>query len=127
MNALVQTMLPELILIAAACALILMGACQSAAVRKTTPLVALAALAIVFIYQVMRGTETAALADPTNTVRVYQFAEYIKMLSAGVGILFVLLAWPVNRDGTGNAAIDYGTEAGEFFRSEEHTSELQSP
>src|SRR5213078_4417887 len=26
-----------------------------------------------------------------------------------------LLAWPSNRDATGNAAIDYATEAGEFF------------
>jgi NADH-quinone oxidoreductase subunit N len=30
-------------------------------------------------------------------------------------MLFVLLAWPTNREATGNSALDFGTESGEFF------------
>src|SRR5207344_1059956 len=53
--------------------------------------------------------------DAFRTFKLYTFAYYIKMLAAGVGILLVLLAWPSNSDATGNAAINYATECGEFF------------
>src|SRR5207248_1290292 len=56
-----------------------------------------------------------ALADDSNAVRVAEFAHYIKLIAAGVGAMLVLLAWPTNREATGNSATDYGTEAGEFF------------
>src|SRR6266480_2113210 len=74
MNPLLESILPETVLIVVACALLLMGASPRAQVRRVVP-----------------------------------------FLAAGVGILLVLLAWPSNRDATGNGAIDYATEAGEFF------------
>src|SRR4051812_36421979 len=111
MSPLIQALFPELILIAAACALILMGACPSAKVRRATPIVALLALLITFIYQLTRPDDVA-LADDSGTVRIFNFAQYVKMLASGVGMLFVLLAWPSDREGTGNPAIDYATEAG---------------
>ncbi len=40
---------------------------------------------------------------------------YIKMLSAGVAILFVLLSWPTDELATGNSALNYNTECAEFF------------
>ena len=115
MNLLVQALLPELILIVAACVLILMGASQSVSVRKATPFVALLALAIVFIYELNHDASKGVVVDPSQALRVFQFAHYIKLIASGVGMLFVLLAWPVNADATGNPSIDYGTEAGEFF------------
>src|SRR5687767_5699162 len=114
MNPLLQAMLPELILSIVACALLLMGASTSRNVRKATPVLALAALVGVFIFQFGR-TPNEVVADSAGTFRVFHFAQYIKQLAAGVGILFVLLAWPTNRDATGNASLDFATEAGEFF------------
>ena len=51
----------------------------------------------------------------TEYIFVAPFAFYIKLLSAAVGILFVLLAWPTNPSLTGNIALDVGSEVGEFF------------
>jgi NADH-quinone oxidoreductase subunit N len=116
MSSIFQALLPELILIATACVLLLMGAAKGAGVRKVVPIVALLALAFVFIYQLTQDPlTTGVLSDPANSLRVFTLAQYIKLLAAGVGILLVLLAWPSNRDATGNAAIDFSTEAGEFF------------
>lgn len=117
MNDLFPAILPELILIVAACALLLMGASQRVGVPKAAPILAFAALAIVFFRQVLLESSSVVLSDQARegTVRVFAFAQYIKLLAAGVGMLLVLLAWPSKPDGTGNASIDYGTEAGEFF------------
>jgi NADH-quinone oxidoreductase subunit N len=117
---LLEAMLPELILVAVACVLLLMGASPRRAARKATPFIALAGLAFVFLYQLGRtggadAGSAAVVTDFARTFRVYHFAEYIKLLAAGVGILFVLLSWPTNREATGNGALDFATEAGEFF------------
>lgn len=114
MNPLLEAMLPEVILTVAACALLVMGASPRAGVRRATPVIALLALVVVFFYQVSRPGGQL-ITDWAGTFKVYHFAEYVKMLAAGVGALFVLLAWPTNRDATGNSALDFGTEAGEFF------------
>src|SRR5436190_331952 len=115
MHPLLESMLPELILITVACALLLMGASPRAAVRRVVPFLALSALVVVFFYQVTRDGRAETLTDATQTFRIFRLAEFIKMLAAGVGILFILLAWPSNPDATGNAALDYASEAGEFF------------
>src|SRR5688572_12300321 len=119
MNTLLQALFPEVLLITVACVLLLLGAVPRAGARRAAPIIAILALVIVFGYQLTRDEQQAILGDGTDTspgvVSVYNFANFVKLLSAGVGILFVLLAWPTNRDATGNAAIDYATEAGEFF------------
>jgi len=53
--------------------------------------------------------------DGQHSLAVGGMATYIKLITAGMGILFVLLAWPSNSDATGNVAIEYGFETGEFF------------
>src|SRR5438034_7947683 len=115
MSALLQAMFPELVLITAACVLLMLGAVPRAGARRAAPVIAVLALLFVFVYQLMGETAGSILADPWGTLRVFGFAQYIKLIAAGVGILLVLLAWPSNRDATGNAAVDYATEAGEFF------------
>jgi NADH-quinone oxidoreductase subunit N len=114
MNSLLLAILPEVILIGTACVLFVMGVSNKAGTRKVVPFVALAALAAVFCYEV---TQLGALTvtDPTHALHVGYFAQYIKILTAGVGILLVLLAWPTNAAATGNSALDYGHDAGEFF------------
>ncbi len=115
MPPLLEAMLPEVILAAVACVLLLMGASPRAAMRRAVPWIALIALAVVFVYQLGRGDRNDTLSDAAGTFRVFHLAEYIKMLAAGIGMLFVLLAWPNDREATGNPALNFGTEAGEFF------------
>jgi NADH-quinone oxidoreductase subunit N len=113
MNTLIPAILPELILIVTACVLFLMGVSNKASTRRIAPFLALTSLIVVFCYQV--SGDRLAMSDPTGTVHVAKFAEYIKLLTAGVGILLVLLAWPTNANATGNSALEYGHDAGEFF------------
>jgi NADH-quinone oxidoreductase subunit N len=111
---LLQVMTPELILIVAACALFLLGISRTVTSRKLAPVIAIVALLVVVVWQVFRSADQVQ-SDATNVLRVYQFADYIKLLTAAVGILLVLLAWPTRPDGAGNSALHFGSEAGEFF------------
>ncbi len=103
---------PELVLIVAASVLFLMGVSNKISVRRAVPVIALLALAFVFLYQFPEGT---TLNDPTNTFKVDGLAHYIKLIAAGVSVMFVLLAWPTNHSATANSSVSYGHEAGEFF------------
>lgn len=116
MDSLFKALLPEIILTVAACALFLMGVSPRAATRRLTPIVALAALLGALIGQYwFWAWGDKVLSDPSNTVHVYQFAAYIKILAAAMGILLVLLAWPGNADATGGSSLHFGQEAGEFY------------
>lgn len=105
---------PEILLITAGSLLLLLGVVQSAAARRFAPVVALASLLIVFI-AFFSGASGAQATDYWHTVSLFSFQTYVKLITAGTGMLLVLLAWPTNADGTGNPAIQYGHEAGEFF------------
>src|SRR4051794_28980611 len=112
---LLPIMWPELLLGCVGGLLFLVGVVNRPTARKLAPVLAIAALLVVFAGLVMRPPGEKVLTDVARTFRVYEFAHYIKLLSAGVGILLVLLAWPTRADGTGNSALEFGTEAGEFF------------
>ena len=112
---LIRAMAPELLLIGVACVLFLLGVSSKAAARRIAPVLAAAALIFVFGWQITAEDLQTAVADRYHTFRVFEFAVYIKMLAAGVGVLFVLLAWPTNQQATGNSALDFGPDAGEFF------------
>src|SRR5262245_49586835 len=105
---------PELILCITACVLFMLGVLRAAVFRSLAPMIALLALLLVFFGQI-RGSTDVVQADAMNVLRVYQFADYIKLLASGVGALLVLLAWPNDREATGNSALQFGSEAGEFF------------
>src|SRR4051812_17152582 len=95
----VSVLLPELILIIAASVLFLVGMCPAAAARKFAPFIALVSLAIVFFMQLGKNPGDNAIVDSLGTVRIVQMGVYIRMLAAGVGMLFVLLSWPSDREG----------------------------
>ena len=90
------------------------ASCKAHSLGKVAPLIVLAALAVVF-GKLLGHMPTETSSDQWNTVFVYTFQEYVKLIAAGTGILLVLLAWPTNADGTGNPAIQYGHETAEFF------------
>jgi NADH-quinone oxidoreductase subunit N len=125
---LLSLLLPEIILIAVASVLLLLGLSSKAASRRLAPVLALLALLFVFGLQIYRvsiqsghpseGSRT--LFDTFGgggygTLRVAAFAQYIQLITAGIGVLLVLLAWPTNEDATGNGSLQFGADAGEFF------------
>ena len=116
MRELLSILLPEIILVVAACALLLLGVSAKPAARRWAPALALAALAAVVAIQMYALVgEHSVRTDPWNTVRATFFSHYIKLLAAGVGGLLVLLAWPTNPDATGSRSLHFGGDAGEFF------------
>ena len=118
MTEVLKLLLPEIILAGAALVLMLMGVSRAVSTRKVAPVLALVALAAAFIVAMMQTAglaESGTLADPYNVVRGYEFGQYIKLLTVAVGALLVLLAWPSNADGTGNASLNFSTEGSEFF------------
>jgi NADH-quinone oxidoreductase subunit N len=115
MTSIFTVLWPEILLVTVGSLLLLLGAVQSTFARKLAPVIALASLVSVFYQFLVLTPVHGLLHDQWNTVFVYTFAEYVKLIAAGTGILLVLLAWPTNADGTGNPAIQYGYESAEFF------------
>lgn len=113
---LIRLIQPELILIGAACVLFLLGISSSAVVRRTiVPGLALLTLLGAIVVEVLYNPASAVETDSFNTFRISQFTHYIRILTAAVSVLFVLMFWPSDRAGTGNSALEFGADAGEFF------------
>src|SRR5688500_18261948 len=113
---LVSLIAPELLLIAVACGLFLLGCSSKASARHAAPVIALASLVLVFFWQFTHALGSPEVrTDEWRTVTINSFALYVKVLVAGVGILLVLLAWPTNRDATGSDSMEFGRDAGEFY------------
>src|SRR5438270_2330266 len=114
---------PELILCTVASVLVLLGCSMKAASRRFAPMLAFFALLLVFAVQILvqSGVQSGdtggdhTLTDPSDTLRIFHFAHYIKLLAAGIGAMLILLAWPTNPEATGNSALNVGQETGEFF------------
>jgi len=99
---------PELLLAAVACVLFLLGAPGGVTARRSAPWIALLTLIVVFVVQ-------ATWLRPGTGDAAYAFAHYVKMLASAMGVLLVLLAWPTNAQATGNAALEFGGDGGEFY------------
>ena len=106
---------PEILLVTVGSLLLLLGAVPSRLARMMAPWAAFISLAIIFAQFLREFSPSGVDHDMWNTVSIYAFQAYIKLITAGIGILLVFLAWPTNRDASGNPAIQYGHETGEFF------------
>jgi NADH-quinone oxidoreductase subunit N len=116
MSELLRAMFPEIVLCAAACVLLLMGVSMKASTRRAAPFLAIAALVIAGVSQLSIFAGNSPRFDLRwNTVHIYEFARYIKILSSAIGVLLVMLAWPSDRQATGGPAHHLGQEACEFF------------
>ncbi|MGD0460967.1 MAG: NADH-quinone oxidoreductase subunit N [Tepidisphaeraceae bacterium] len=116
MKDLLIAMLPEVVLCTAACVLMLMGVSNKASTRRGAPVLAILALIVAGVSQFSAIAGSAPRVDLRwNTVHIYEFARYIKLLSSAIGVLLVLLAWPSDREATGGPAHHFGAEACEFF------------
>jgi NADH-quinone oxidoreductase subunit N len=113
---LIPLILPELVLIGVACALFLLGVSSRPAARRAAPIISLLTLAGICVWQITVSLRPDwAQLEPTDSIRITELATYVRMLASGVGALLVLLAWPTDAKATGNAALQFGSEAGEFF------------
>lgn len=115
---LLEVMWPELIVIGTACVLFLLGVLPMPGARRASAAIALISLLGTFVLLVcylLFNWPSDALHDSSNAISVWYFAHYIKMLATGIGVLFVLMSWPSNKDATGNSALDFAQDGGEFF------------
>jgi NADH-quinone oxidoreductase subunit N len=118
MNALWNAMLPETILAGTACVLFLLGMFNRPLARRLSAEFALLALIVVFLIQCFATSPvntTNPVMDPGGAVHIQPFSQYIKLITAGMGILLVLLNMPTNRLATGGNASDFGGDTAEFF------------
>src|SRR6267142_2467112 len=114
MKAMLANLAPEVMLTGIACILFLLGCSNKRSSRQMAPFLAL--IALVFVLVPIFARRNVARVDPMDSsVVVDGVAHFIRALTPVVAILLVLLAWPTNREQTGNSALDYGNDGGEFF------------
>ena len=91
MNVLLNAMLPEVLLASVACVLFLFGMSNKAVSRRTAAWIALLTVILVFFIQWSRtGTTGAPIADAGGSVYIQPLSQYIKLITAGIGILLYL-------------------------------------
>jgi NADH-quinone oxidoreductase subunit N len=115
MNSIFLELWPEVLLMTVGSLLLLLGAAKSASARRLAPVAALLSLLVIFVVYLFKQLPGQETSDYWQTVLIYRFQEYVKLIAAGAGVLLVLLAWPTNQDATGNPGIQFGHESGEFF------------
>jgi NADH-quinone oxidoreductase subunit N len=108
-------MWPEFLLGIVGAFLILLGTSSKRASRRAAPIIALLTLIAIFAIEWGLSPVASLYSGAGDTVRLFNFTWYIKLITSGVGILLVLVAWPSNDDATGNAALNFGHDAGEFY------------
>ena len=122
MKVLPTALLPEIVLAVTACVLFLLGTSTRALSRRAAAELALVAIVSVFLLQCYRTAGPALLpnpwpsvVDPGGAIHLQPFAEFVKLITSGVGVLLVLLNMPTNADATGTSASQTGTDTAEFF------------
>ena len=110
-------LLPAVLLIAASLVLFMFGIVKGQAGRAIAPWVALGALVAAFVVSLVQlaGDGNASVADWTGAVVKSDFGSYVNLITSGVGMLLLLLCWPTNDDATGNTALRFGPDAGDYF------------
>lgn len=104
--------LPEILLMIAAAVLFVLGASIKPIARRVAPVIAAMALLLAFLLSVTSDVPGIIAKD---SLLVTQFVLFIKSLVCGVGMLFVLLAWPTTPTGDANRSIHFSAETGEYF------------
>jgi NADH-quinone oxidoreductase subunit N len=119
MTTLLINLWPELTLCGTACILLVLGALGGAAGRRLAAPLSLLALGIVFLATICAYTSPVDDQNFTNSLGGGQVAKFYHVLTAGAGLLFVLLAWPTKSSGEipggNNGAVAFGTESAEYF------------
>jgi NADH-quinone oxidoreductase subunit N len=111
-----RLMLPELILIGAACLLLIFGAAKARVLKQISPLIAILSLlaAIIVMFTGVTGSSIQS-PDWGGEVRLTPFSDYVKLLAAGVSIVLILLMCPSDEKASGNSSIFYGADVSEYL------------
>jgi len=116
MTDLLSITIPELILVGAACVLFFLGCSRRTAARGVAAWLALGALLsalVVSVYALFSAVVPVEMVS--GSLRLDNFGRYIRVLGLAVGVILLLLAWPTRADRTGNSALRFGGDAGEFY------------
>lgn len=115
MDKILTILTPEIILVVAACALFLLGCSKNLAVKRAIPMLALAALLAALLYTSMNRPRPLEYDRVTFSLHLDTFAWYVRFLACGVAVMLLLLSWPTDEAATGNSALNFGADAGEYF------------
>src|SRR5687768_7807928 len=120
MSQLLSILIPELVLTAAAGVLFMLGCFRHRGARTVAPFLAMAALVLVFVVQIYPGETTGGAVsatgnDLTSSIRIDNLGHYVRLISAGIAVVLLLLAWPSRADQQGNSALRYGDDGPEFY------------
>ena len=107
------TILPEIILIAVAMLLFLLGCSKKPAVRRLSAVLAIGAMLITFIMQL--GADIPPVGKLSQTLWIDEFGHYFRLLALLMGALLALLSFPTNASANGNSALELGHDTGEYF------------
>ena len=115
-----QILLPEIFLVVTACVLFLLGfAIRGPRAGRAAAIVALIGVGFAFLFALLQYRNPdlvdLAVSDAYAGVRLTGFGMFVRVASLLVGIVLVLLNWPTEPDGSGNASVNWGRDAGEFF------------
>lgn len=114
-----QILLPEIFLIVTACVLFLLPIFARNATGRAAATLALVgvagALSMASVQYLSRSQASMAWIDTYGGLRVTGFSLFVRMAALFVAGMLVLLNWPGGRSGTGNASVNWGPDAGEFF------------
>jgi NADH-quinone oxidoreductase subunit N len=117
---LLQILLPEIFLVVTACVLFLLSLIARNSTGRAAASIALIGVVAAFTMAAVQhhrlsGDESAFLTDAYQGLRLTGFSLFVRLAALFVAIVLVLLNWPSDRAGTGNASVNWGKDAGEFF------------
>ena len=116
MSELLAMVVPELVLIVAACVLFFAGGAGKSRGTAAAPWLAMAAILAAMVLNAYAFLPPQNVMDGVSgSLRLDSFAGFIRLVTCVVGVILLLLAWPTRPDGSGNLAVVWGQNAGEFF------------
>ncbi len=114
-----QIVLPEIILVTAACVLFLIGFAGPKVNGRVCFGIALVALVLALLaaFLPLRGEQFGAkvFADTYQSFRLSGFSVFVRIIALGMAILLTLLSAPTGRDAIGNPSVHWGRDGGEYF------------
>jgi NADH-quinone oxidoreductase subunit N len=114
-----QIVLPEIILVAAACVLFLIGFAGPKVNGRTCASIALVAIVLALLASLLPLSDGSlgakVFSDTYQSLRLSGFGVFVRVVGLGMAIFLTALSWPGGRDASGNTSVHWGRDAGEYF------------
>jgi NADH-quinone oxidoreductase subunit N len=118
MTSLFSILLPEIVLVTAACVLFLKGLLPGKLGGGFSAGLALVAMLVATFCAYLawdRHNPAVVVTDTYGNFRLASFALWLRLVILAIGTLLVLLSWPSGKARTGNLGVDFGQDSGEYF------------